>query len=110
LVIQAIHPFTVESFPPLDDDLARNVKPLCDVLIFHAGSCKEDDLGTNHLAIRGCVLPGSFNENLLLGARKRDNERACTRHFAVLLYGGHISLSHYAVKEKIRHRISAMEH
>jgi hypothetical protein len=56
-------------------------------------------------------LPGSFNENLLLGARKRDNEGTTARHFAFLLleaptYRTFISRS----SKNKRHSIYAMEH
>src|SRR5208283_5487112 len=105
------HPFVIEPFPPLRDDLARHVKELRDLLVFHAGSCQENDFGANHLAIRGCVLPGSFNENLLLGARKRDNEGTTARHFAFLLLEATLYCTFISQSSKIiRHRISAIEH
>jgi hypothetical protein len=85
MVFQAIESFAVEPFPPFGDDSARQVQAFRDLLVFHTGSCQEDDLGANHLVIRGCVLPGHIKESLLLGARKRDNEWACARHFAFLL-------------------------
>jgi len=74
-----------ETFSPLCDDLARRIQPFCDLLVLHAGSGQENDLGANNFAIRRRVLSGSFNKDLFLVHGKRDSEGAYARHFAFLL-------------------------
>ncbi len=85
LIVKAVQAFMKEAFSPLRDNLARAVQPLCDLLVLHAGSGQQNDLGAKNFAIRGCVLSGSFNKNPFLIPGKRDNEGAYARHFAFLL-------------------------
>jgi hypothetical protein len=85
LILKAVQAFMKETFSPLRDDLARRIQSFCDLLVLHAASGHENDLGANNLAIRGCVLSGSFNKNPFLIHGKCDNEGAYARHFAFLL-------------------------
>ena len=85
LVLKAVQAFMKETSSPLRDDLARRIQSFCDLLVLHAGSSQENDLGANNFTIRGCVLSGSFNKNTFLIHGKRDNEGAHARHFAFLL-------------------------
>jgi hypothetical protein len=100
-----------EPFSPLRDELARGIQPCCDLLVLHAGSGQENDLGANNFAIRGCILSGSFNKNPFLIHGKRDNEWANARHFAFLLLEVTIYRTFISRSSKIiRQLIYAIEH
>jgi hypothetical protein len=98
LIHQAVQTFVKEAFSPLGDDLTRYIQALGDLLILNACSSQENNLGANNFAIRGRVLPGSFNKNPLFVHGKRNDEGAYARHFAFLLLEDDLSHIYSAFK------------